>query len=313
VTKLFLTAVIVIVALVVRGAVGATAGRTLHRATRRSVWIRKGISLAFGAAAILLLFPVWFDRPDRLATFSGLLVAGAAVASQKAILSFAGYFVVVFGKVYDIGDRIQLGDVRGDVLDIGLFKTTVMEMGVPPSLLPNPNNWITSRQYTGRVVTFTNSAVFDQATFNYSRMFGFLWEEMRLPLHFDEDLERAAAIALVAAREATDDAMVDARLQLDRVRQQYPLQPADLEPQTYLRITDNWVELSVRFLVRAWGVRATKDAITRDILVRFRAEGISIASATFELVKAPELAIRPVDGRAPRPDAPERGAPRDAR
>jgi small-conductance mechanosensitive channel len=240
-------------------------------------------------------------------------VAGAAVASQKAILSFAGYFVVVFGKVYDIGDRIQLGDVRGDVLDIGFFKTTVMEMGVPPSLLPNPNNWITSRQYKGRVVTFTNSAVFDQATFNYSRMFGFLWEEMRLPLHFDEDLERAEAIALAAAREATDDAVIDARLQLDRVRQQYPLQPTDLDPQAFLRITDNWVELSLRFLVRAWGVRATKDAITRDILARFRAQGIAIASATFELVKAPELTIHPAVGRAPRPDAPEGVAPPDVR
>lgn len=160
---------------------------------------------------------------------------------------------------------------------------------------------LTSRQYTGRVVTFTNSEVFEQATFNYSRMFGFLWEEMRLPLHFDEDVERAEAIALAAAREATDDDVVEARRQLERMRQQYPLQPAELEPQSYLRITDNWVELSIRFLVRAWGVRAAKDGITRAILARYRAEGISIASATFELVKAPELSIRPVERRAAPP------------
>lgn len=295
-TKLLLTAAIVAVALLVRAAVRSTTGLATHRATRRSVWARKGISLAFGVLAVFFLFSVWFDRPERLATFSGFLVAGAAVASQKAILSFAGYFVVVFGKVFDIGDRIQLGDVRGDVLDIGLFKTSVMEMGVPPSLLPDPNNWITSRQYTGRIVTFTNSEVFEHATFNYSRMFGFLWEEMRLPLHFDEDLERAEAIALGAAQEATADVVEDARRQLDRVRQRYPLQAADLEPQTYVRITDNWVELTVRFLVRAWGIRAAKDGITRVVLARYRAEGIAIASASFELARAPVLAVRAVDG-----------------
>jgi small-conductance mechanosensitive channel len=291
-TKLALTAAIVGAVLILRKLVATTTTLSSHRATRRSVWMRKGVRLAFGIVAVLLLFSVWFDRPERLATFTGLLVAGAAVASQKAILSFAGYFVIVFGKVFDIGDRIQIGDVRGDVLDIGLFKTTVMEMGVPPSLLPDPNNWITSRQYTGRVVTFTNSEVFESATFNYSRMFDFLWEEMRIPLHYEEDLERAEAIALAAARGATVHVVEDARRQLERVRQRFPLQPADLEPQSYLRLTDDWVELSVRFLVRAWGIRAAKDEITRSVLRRYREEGISIASATFEVVKLPELRIR---------------------
>jgi small-conductance mechanosensitive channel len=300
-TKLLLTAAIVAAVFVFRRLVATTTSLTDGAATRRSVWMRKGVRLSFGFFAVLLLFSVWFDRPDRLATFTGLLVAGAAVASQKAILSFAGYFVIVFGKVFDIGDRIQLGDVRGDVLDIGLFKTTVMEMGVPPSLLPNPNNWITSRQYTGRVVTFTNSAVFDSATFNYSRMFDFLWEEMRIPLHYEEDLGRAEAIALHAAREASAEVVDEARRQLHRVRQQFPLQPADLEPQTYLRLTDNWVELSVRLLVRAWGIRPTKDAMTRTILARYREEGISIASTSFELARLPELSIRAAPGVPARP------------
>jgi small-conductance mechanosensitive channel len=291
-TKIVLTASILAVVLVFRKLVAATVTLARRNASRRSVWVRKGVRLAVGAVAVLLLFSVWFDRPDRLATFTGLLVAGAAIASQKAILSFAGYFVIVFGKVFDIGDRIQIGDVRGDVLDVGLFKTTVMEMGVPPSLLPDPNNWITSRQYTGRVVTFTNSEVFESATFNYSRMFDFLWEEMRIPLHYDEDHDRAEAIALEASREATAGAVEEARRQLDRMRQQFPLQPADLEPMSYLRLTDNWVELSVRFLVRAWGIRSTKDDITRAILARYREEGISIASASVEVARVPDLTIR---------------------
>jgi small-conductance mechanosensitive channel len=291
-TKLALSAAIVGVVLVVRKLVASSTTLWPRRATRRSVWVRKGVRLAFGFVAVMLLLSVWFDRPDRLATFTGLLAAGAAVASQKAILSFAGYFVIVVGKVFDIGDRIQIGDVRGDVLDIGLFKTTVMEMGVPPPLLPNPNNWITARQYTGRVVTFTNSEVFESATFNYSRMFDFLWEEMRIPLHYEEDLARAEAIALEVARATTAPVAEEARRELHRLRQRFPLQPADLEPQSYLRLTDNWVELSLRFLVRAWGIRTAKDEITRTILARYREEGITIASASFELARMPEVRVR---------------------
>jgi small-conductance mechanosensitive channel len=291
-TKVLLTAGVLVAVLVLRKLVATTTTLGNQRATRRSVWFRKGVRLSFGFFAVLLLLSVWFDRPERLATFTGLLFAGAAVASQKAILSFAGYFVIVFGKVFDIGDRIQIADVRGDVLDIGLFKTTVMEMGVPPALLPNPNNWITSRQYTGRVVTFTNSEVFESATFNYSRMFDFLWEEMRIPLHFEEDLERAEAIALEAARAATAGVIEEAQAQLERLRQQFPLQAADLEPQTFLRLTDNWVELSIRFLVRAWGIRSVKDGVTRVVLARYREEGISIASASFEVARLPEVAVR---------------------
>jgi small-conductance mechanosensitive channel len=287
--KVLLTAGVIVVVGALRRALATTRSLTENAATRREVWIRKGIRLVFGAAAVLLILSIWFDRPERLAMFTGLLAAGAAVASQKAILSLAGYFVIVFGKVFDIGDRIQIGDVRGDVVDVGLFKTTVMEMGVPPSLLPNPNNWITARQYTGRVVTFTNSEVFEKPTFNYSNMFDFLWEEMRLPLHYDEDLERAEAIALEVAREATADVVQEASREFARIRHRYPLQPADLEPQAFIRLTDSWVELSLRFLVKAWGIRPIKDAISRRILARYREEAITIASASFELANAQAL------------------------
>jgi hypothetical protein len=133
-------------------------------------------------------------------------------------------------------------------------------------------------------------------------MFDFLWEELRLPLHYDEDVERAEAIALEAAREATSGIVEEARGQLDRIRQRYPLQPADLEPQTYLRLTDNWVELSVRFLVRAWGIRSVKDGVTRAILSRYRGEGITIASASIEIARLPDVGV------AVSPPAPHDGA-----
>ncbi|NVJ10090.1 mechanosensitive ion channel [Myxococcus sp. AM001] len=273
--------------------------------SRRSIWARKGIRLAFGAVGTLLLLSIWFDNPNRLATFLGLLAGGLAFASQSAVLSVAGYFVIVFGKTFDLGDRIQVGDVRGDVLDIGLLKTTVMEMGVPALLNPDPHHWVSARQYTGRVVTITNAEVFKQPTYNYTRSFNFLWEELRLPLRYDTDLQRAEATVLAAVREATAGIIEEGHRELAHLRERFLIHASELEPRVYLRLTDNWVELSVRFLVKTYGVREVKDAISRRVLTRFREEGIDLASATMELVRLPRVEVRtaeaPEAGEEPLP------------
>lgn len=256
--------------------------------SRRTIWTRKATRIAFGAVGALVLLSIWFDSPARLATFSGLILAGAAFASQNAVLSIAGYFVIVFGKTFDLGDRIQIGEVRGDVLDVGLFKTTIMEMGIPPPVAAEPNTWITARQYTGRVVTVTNAEIFKQPTYNYTRNFHFLWEEMRVPVHYDVDLRVAESILLAAVREVTAEVRRDGQAALNEMRERYLIHAGDLEPRTYVRLTDNWVELSVRFLVKAFGVREVKDQISRRVLQDFRTAGIEIASTTIEVVRMVE-------------------------
>jgi small-conductance mechanosensitive channel len=268
--------------------------------SRRTIWARKGIRLVFGGIATLLLLSIWFDNPTRLATFLGLIAGGIAFASQNAVLSVAGYFVIVFGKTFDIGDRIQIGEVRGDVLDIGLLKTTVMEIGVPRPLQSATPHWVVSRQYTGRVVTLTNAEVFKQPTFNYTRNFDFLWEEFSVPLRYGTDYRRAEAILLAAVREATAGIIDDGHRQLDAMRERYLIHASDLEPRAYLRLTDNWVELRVRFLVKNFGVRDVKDLVSRRVLERFQAEGIELASTTVELVRVPRIEVGevPTDDRA---------------
>ena len=228
---------------------------------------KKAARLLVGAAALLLLLGIWFDDSHDFALFVGLIAGGVAVASRKLLQSVAGFFVIVFGRSFNLGDRIEIGDVRGDVLDIGLLKTTVREMGV-----------------TGRIVTVVNSEVFEQPVFNYSRDFDYLWDEIQIPLKYDVDLRTAERVALDAARTASNEVVAEARTQLERVRSKYLLRETDLEPRAYVRLTDNWIELSIRFLARPSGVREMKDRIFRRLLTAFGEEGISIASATFEVV-----------------------------
>ena len=125
-----------------------------HRIERIKFWVRQAIRLATAVLLVIGLVSVWFDAPTRLATALGLVTAGLALAFQKVLTAVVGYFVILRGKIFNVGDRIVMGNVRGDVITLGFTQTTIMEMGQPPSVQnADPSAWVQSRQYTGRIVT----------------------------------------------------------------------------------------------------------------------------------------------------------------
>jgi small-conductance mechanosensitive channel len=176
------------------------------------------------------------------------------------------------------------------------MQTTVMEMGQTPSeMKDDPSMWIRGRQYSGRIVRITNDKVFDTPVYNYTRDFPFIWEELTLPIRFQDDYRKVEELMLAAARRHTGDVVAEATRALDNVRDRYFLSESpSVEPRVYLRITDNWNELSVRFAVRARDVRAVKDAMSRELLAGLDAAGIGIASATTAIVEFPTLDVRHV-------------------
>lgn len=292
--KLLLTALMVVLLIVLRWIAQRVAGLLQRRVQSENLrfWTRQAINLAFALLLLLALLSIWFDDPTRLATGIGLVTAGLAFALQKVITAIAGYFVILRGDTFSVGDRITMGGVRGDVIKLGFIKTTIMEMGQPPAVQhADPAQWVKGRQYTGRVVTVTNDKVFDEAIYNYTRDFPYLWEEMTLPIAYRDDRQRAEQILLDAARRytvAVEDLPVDA---LDAMRRKYFVRDVDLEPHVYWRITDNWLELTVRFLVGVYGVRGLKDQMTREVLAALDEAGIGIASATYEITRLPPLAL----------------------
>jgi small-conductance mechanosensitive channel len=263
-------------------------------------WSRQGINLASAVLLALGLISIWFDNGLHAAAFVGVMGAGAAFALQKVITSIAGYFLVLRGDIFTVGDRIVMGGVRGDVIGLGFLRTTILEMGQPSGDEDESVQvWVDARQYTGRVVTVTNAAVFDDPVFNYSREFSFLWEELRVPVKFDCDLDRAEQILLESALEHSKDRAALGAGSLQKMQRRFYVPDTDLEPEVYWRFNSNWVELSVRFIVPTHGIRRIKSAISREIIDRFRREGIEFASTTFALVEAPTLRL---DSSAVYPD-----------
>lgn len=294
--KLLFTLTLVAVVLLVGWSLRALIRLLLrgNRNERTAFWTRHGIKLATGVLLVFGTASIWFDDPTTLTTGLGLLSAGLAFALQKVITAIAGYFVILRGRTFNVGDRIAMGGVRGDVIALGFTQTTIMEMGQPPAVQgADPAMWVQARQYTGRVVTVSNAQIFDEPVYNYTHEFPFLWEEMTLPIPYAADRDRAERILLeVVGRHAVRQEELTAAA-LDELKRRYFLDHLGTHPRVYWRLTDNWLEMTVRFVVRDRGIRDVKDAIGRDLLRELDAAGIKLASATFEVVGLPPLRVEP--------------------
>jgi small-conductance mechanosensitive channel len=263
------------------------------RHERAYFWTRQVIRILSAAILLLGIVAIWFDDPSRLATAAGIVSAGVAIALQRVITAFAAYIIILRGRVFNIGDRITIGSVRGDVVGLDFMQTTVMEMGQSIDEQGDaPSMWVHGRQYSGRIVRITNDKIFDSPLYNYTREFPFVWEEMRIPISFKDDRGRAERILLEVAERHTLKKVEEARPAFARLRERYRMvRDSELSPRVYWRITDNWVELSLRFIVAPDEVRVVKDAMSREILGALDAAGIGIASSTFEIVGLPPLRI----------------------
>jgi small-conductance mechanosensitive channel len=243
---------------------------------------RQVLGIATAVLLVLSLLSIWFDDPARLATGVGLVSAGLAFALQKVVTSLAGYIVIMRSKVFRVGDRITMGGVRGDVMSLGFLKTTIMEMGDPTGAPVSV--WVHGRQFTGRIVTVTNDKIFEEPVFNSTRDFPFIWEEIRIPITYAADRARAERILLDAAEKATAATQASAKPKVRHMIEHYQIEIGELSPRVYYRITDNWLELSLRFIVDDHSSREVKDVVSRHILTAFDEAKIGIASTTLDIV-----------------------------
>ncbi len=290
--SLGLIAVVIILRRTLRGTLRLLA-RGDSEAVRVRFWTHQSITIFTAILIVIGLVSIWFDDPTRLATALGLISAGLAFALQKVITSLAGYFVLLRGNTFTVGDRIMMGGVRGDVVALGFIQTTIMEMGQPPPVqMDEPAMWVQSRQFTGRIVTVSNSRIFDEPVYNYTRDFSYIWEEIHIPITYKADRDAAEKIMLTVAREFALTEEKIGPTATRRLHDRYQVQPFDLEPSVFYRLTDNWLELTLRFVTEVHGTRQVKDKISREIVSQFDAAEIGIASATYDIVSLPPIELK---------------------
>jgi small-conductance mechanosensitive channel len=253
--------------------------------TRFQFWAKQGVSLIVAAILILGVLSIWFDNPSRLASVLGLIGAGIAFALQRVITAVAGYFVILRGKTFNVGDRILMGGVRGDVIGLSFMQTRIMEMGQSTREETDKKSWVRSRQFTGRIVTVTNDKVFDEPVYNYTHEFPYIWDEMSVPVRYSCDYNKAEAHLLDAAKKhAVTGERIDGE-EKKRLEDRFGIAVGDINPRVFWRITEDWLELTVRFLGPDHGIRSIKDKMTRDIVTGFAKDGVAIGATRQEAVE----------------------------
>jgi small-conductance mechanosensitive channel len=202
--------------------------------------------------------------------------AGIAFALQEVIASVAGWVAISFGNFFSPGDRVQLGGIRGDVIDVGLLRSTLMELG----------QWVDGDLYNGRIVRIANSFVFKEPVFNYSADLPFLWDEITLPIKYGSDWEFARQTIRKVVDEVCSGCAEQSREAWKGVVDKYLIEPAAIDPMVTVRATGNWIEFTARYIVDYKKRRITKDRLFTRMLEEIdRSEKkIRMASATFEIV-----------------------------
>lgn len=245
---------------------------------------RKFVSfLAYFLYIVVLLF-IFSGRLRGLTVAFGVAGAGVAFALQEVIASIAGWIAISLGNFYKTGDRIQLGGIMGDVIDIGILRTTLMEC----------RQWVSSDLYNGRIVRVANSFVFKEPVFNYSGDFPFLWDEVTVPIKYGCDYRLAREIFKRAADEVAGEFVSHARESWSGMVRKYRIEDAAIEPAVTLIANDNWLEFTIRYAVDYKKRRITKDMLFTRILedIEKTEGGVVIASTTVNITGAPEVDVR---------------------
>jgi small-conductance mechanosensitive channel len=210
-----------------------------------------------GYISVLLFLAILFE--DRLGRFSfaiGVVGAGVAVALQDVLASIAGAFSIGFSKLYTVGDRVQIGDTRGDVIDIGLLRTTLLETG----------NWVSRDFYNGRIARIPNSAVLKGSVFNYAQGFQFIWDEIKVVLTTASDCRLAREMLLRVAKEAVGEYLVEAQTSWKSISENFQSANPSLEPTVTLLVNSCTLEFAISYVVDYTNRTAMKDQLFTKIV-----------------------------------------------
>ncbi|WP_408955856.1 mechanosensitive ion channel family protein [Natroniella sp. ANB-PHB2] len=226
-----------------------------HRSRRYTYYLATLITF-------MILVLIWADRTDTITTYLGFLSAGLALALHDVILNLAGWVLIILRRPFGLGDRIEWDGVKGDVIDVRVFYTSLLEVG----------NWVDSDQSTGRIVHIPNSNIFRESLFNYTRGFEYLWNEIKFLVTYESDWEKAKEIILETAQQEGEEIQELAKRKIKAMSKRYMIKYSKFSPIVYLNIADSGVEITLRYLTTVRRRRVIQSRVNEIILKKFEQE-----------------------------------------
>ena len=243
---------------------------------------RKVMRILFLVLAFIVVLRIWVVNPQALLVAYGLVAAGVAISLQDIFKNFAGGVTILLTGLYQVGNRIEINGKYGDVIDISIFYTTILEN----------REWVDGDQATGRLSMIPNGAVLSNVVNNYTKDHHFLWDELSFPVTYDSDWKKGSDMMQRLATEVTGEFSAEARASQSHMEERYYLSERTMEPNVYVKADDNWITLTVRYVVEVRERRFVQSKLTQLILDEIDKDPhLSIASATLAITEFPEISV----------------------
>ena len=208
---------------------------------------------------IIVLTAFFLEDLKAIATVMGIVGAAIVIALQDLCSSFAGWFVIVTGRKIKVGNRVEIDGHRGDILDIQMLRTTLLEV----------NNWLGVDEPTGRIIIIPNSFIFKYQVFNYSHIHPHIWGKIDVTVTFETPPQEAFDTLMKVLTEETEHEFSTAEQAEQRMEKTYGTAHVVYKPKIHTVIADSGVCYSLFYVSHYKRFSATKDKISARILDEF--------------------------------------------
>jgi small-conductance mechanosensitive channel len=241
---------------------------------------RKAVSFISYLFMIALILFVYSDKLGNVGVALGVAGAGVAFALQELIITLAGWLNIVVAGTVSVGQRVKIGEIKGDIIDIGVMRTTIMEVG----------DWVNGDLYNGCIVSVANSFVFKEKVHNYSAEYPFLWDEITIPIRTESDYKKAKEVFTTVLNNICGEYALQSEKQWKELSNKYKVEDAQVKPMVTLKFDASWITFTLRYIVDFKKRRGTKDLIYTSLLDEIAKydDIIMIASATLEITNIKE-------------------------
>ena len=277
-TKLIESVLLIIIFWLIKVLIIKLINKNISEVKTQYHW-RKLINSTIFIIIIILVGRIWFRGAQSLVTYLGLVSAGVAIALKDVLANLAGWLYIISRRPFNVGDRVQIGEFAGDVIDQSFFEFTLLEIG----------NWVHADQSTGRIVHIPNGKIFSQDLANYDKGFNYLWNEIEVVVTFESDWQKAKKILLDIANNKGENISKRMENQIKRAAKKYMIYYKELTPIVYTSVVDHGVKLTIRHLCETRKRRGFTEAIWEDILLEFaKNKNIELAYPTTRFYKNKE-------------------------
>ncbi len=244
--------------------------------------LRKVTSMFFLVFLAIVMLRIWLPNAQALLVSYGLIAAGVAIALQDFFKNIVAGIIIFVSGTYRVGDRIEINGKFGDVIDIDIFYTSLLEI----------REWVAGDQATGRIVSIPNGYILSNTINHYTKDHDFIWDEIMLPITYQSNWEKAVQLIKEVVTEETKAITKQAEDEFTALEKKYFVSRRNVEPDVFLMPTDNWITFHIRYIAEVRERRILHNKLVKLILkIAEEHSDITIASTTMEIVGLPDIRV----------------------